>query len=286
MTSEVIETPRADGSVVPMSTPTAIGEQLRAWRQRRRLSQLQLATTAATSQRHLSFVESGRAMPSREMVLRLARHLSVPPRDRNTLLVAAGFAPVHRERALTDPALGPVRALVERILRGYEPYPALAVDRHWTMVLANASVAPLLEGIAPALLAPPINVLRLSLHPEGLAPRIVNLDAWREHLFARLDAQLEASGDSALEALIAELRAYPAPPARRGSPPSDTSLSGIAVPLELAHGDRVLRFWSTTTVFGTPVDVTLSELAIEAFLPADPETARAVGTPVGGAGPG
>lgn len=259
-----------------MTTPT-IGEHLRTWRQRRRMSQLELAATAQTSQRHLSCLESGRAMPSREMVLRLARHLAIPPRDRNTLLVAAGFAPVHRERGLTDPALGPVKALVERILRAHEPFPALAVDRHWTMLLANASIAPFLDGIAPALRTPPVNVLRLSLHPEGLAPRIANLGAWREHLFARLEAQRESTGDATVEALLAELRAYPTPSPRRAPSPSDTSLSGIAVPLELVHGDRLLRFWSTTTVFGTPVDVTLSELAIETFLPADADTARALG---------
>ncbi|MBC8069147.1 MAG: helix-turn-helix transcriptional regulator, partial [Deltaproteobacteria bacterium] len=188
-----------------------IGELLRGWRQKRRLSQLELAGTAEVSQRHLSFVESGRAMPSREMVLRLARHLSIPQRERNTLLVAAGFAPIYRERGLADPELAGVKQLVERIVRGYEPYPALAIDRHWTLLLANAALTPLLAGIAPSLLTGPVNVLRLSLHPEGLAPRIVNYDPWREHIIARLEAQLESSGDAGVAALIAELRSYPAP---------------------------------------------------------------------------
>jgi transcriptional regulator with XRE-family HTH domain len=238
---------------------------------RRRITQRELATTADISQRHLSFLESGRAMPSREMVMRLARRMAVPHRDRNALLVAAGFAPVYRERALTDPALAPVQELVQRILRGYEPYPALAVDRHWTLLLANDALGPLLEGISPALMEPPINVLRVSLHPEGLAPRILNFEEWRTHILARLEGQLEASGDEAIEALMAELRTYPAPSGRRAQTPS--GLSGIAVPLELSHQGRVLRFLSTTTVFGTPLDITLSELAIEAFLPADEETA-------------
>lgn len=258
------------------TTRVTIGELLRGWRQKRRLSQLELAGTAEISQRHLSFVESGRAMPSREMVLRLARHLAIPQRERNTLLVAAGFAPIYRERDLADPELGGVKGLIERILRGYEPYPALAIDRHWTLLLANAALTPLLAGIAPALLAGPVNVLRLSLHPEGIAPRIVNYDQWREHILARLEAQLERSGDATVAALIAELRSYPAPGSRRRSDAVDTTLAGIAVPLELAHGDRTLRLLSTTTVFGTPVDVTLSELAIEAFLPADAATAAAL----------
>jgi len=262
---------------MPMAQ-ASIGELVRSWRQRRHLSQLDLAATAEISQRHLSFVESGRAMPSREMVLRISRYLQIPQRERNTLLVAAGFAPVHRERPLSDPALASVRAMIERILRGYEPYPALAVDRHWTMVMANAAVAPLLAGISPTLLAAPVNVLRLSLHPEGLAPRIVNFEEWREHLLVRLASQLAASGDPVLAALVEELNRYPSPQPRR-RPASDATLESIAVPLELMVGDRVLRFLSMTTIFGTPVDITLSELAIEAFLPADAETLEALGSP-------
>jgi len=261
-----------------MTTAQAsIGDLVRSWRQRRRLSQLELATTAEISQRHLSFMESGRAMPSREMVLRLARYLEIPQRERNTLLVAAGFAPIYRERPLSDPALASVRAMIERVLRGYEPYPALAIDRHWKMLMANAAVAPLLEGIASSLLAEPVDVLRLSLHPEGLAPRIVNYDEWREHLLARLASQLAASGDPVLSAMIQELSAYPPPtPPRNKTTARDATLASIAVPLELMVGDRVLRFISMTTVFGTPMDVTLSELAIESFLPADAETAAAL----------
>ena len=256
---------------------SAFGMLLRDWRQRRRLSQLALALEADISQRHLSFVESGRAQPSRELVLHLAEQLAVPLRDRNKLLLAAGYAPVFNERTLEDPALGTVRGAVERVLQGHEPYPAIAVDRHWTLIAANRVVAPMLAGVSPTLLHPPVNVLRLSLHPDGLAPRIVNLPQWRTHLLERLRRQVEVSGDPVLEQLLAELRSYPSAPERGRSAPTvllgDLTDNGVFVPFQFATDDGVLSFISTTTVFGTPVDVTVSELALECFFPADDFTA-------------
>ncbi|HEX6535818.1 MAG TPA: helix-turn-helix transcriptional regulator [Gemmatimonadaceae bacterium] len=267
---------RQDPSPAPTSPPS-FGALLREWRRRRNLSQLALALESDISQRHISFVESGRARPSREMVLRLAEHLEVPLRERNRLLLAAGFAPVYQERPLTDPALDAARRAVERVLAGHEPYPALAVDRHWTLVAANRALAPLLDGIAPALLAPPVNVLRLSLHPDGLAPRIVNFGQWRAHLHERVRQQIEASGDPTLAALLDELRALPAPRGHERRPPAiATDGAGVFVPLQLASGDDVLTFMSTTMVFGTAVDVTLSELALECFFPANAATAEAL----------
>jgi transcriptional regulator with XRE-family HTH domain len=258
------------------AAPPSVGGLLREWRQRRKLSQLALALAADVSQRHLSFVESGRTRPSREMVLRLATQLQMPLRERNQMLLAAGFAPLYPERPLDDPALGAVRAAVERVLTAHEPYPAIAVDRHWTLVAANRAVAPFLAGASPPLLAPPVNVLRLSLHPDGVAPRIVNYRQWRSHLLERLQQQVAASGDDTLAALHDELRGYPPPaPSRLRHPPSvESDGAGLFVPLQLAAGDEVLTFFSTTTVFGTPVDVTLAELALECFFPGDAETAE------------
>lgn len=255
-------------------THTHVGTHLREWRQRRRLSQLDLALSAEISARHLSFVETGRAQPSREMVLRLAERLEVPLRERNVLLVAAGYAPVFGERSLDDPAMKPARQAMELVLRGHEPYPALAIDRHWRLVRANAAVAPLLKGVAPALLKPPVNVLRLSLHPDGLASRIANLAQWRAHLLERLRCQVETTADPALIDLLKELKAYPGP----GGPAAvhATDLGGIAVPFQLITEAGLLSFLSATTVFGTPVDITLSELALEAFFPADARTAEII----------
>jgi transcriptional regulator with XRE-family HTH domain len=260
----------------PMTTasPAPVGTRLRAWRQRRRFSQLGLALEAGISQRHLSFVESGRATPSRGMVLHLAERLDVPLRERNALLLAAGYAPVYPERPLADPAMAAAREAVDLILRAHAPHPALAVDRHWRLVAANAAVAPLLAGVAdPALLAPPANVLRLSLHPGGLAPRVANLPEWRAHLLARLRRQVEASADPALADLLTELTALGGHAPQPDEP--DSALAGaVAVPLELDTAQGRLSLLSTTTVFGTPVEVTLSELAIEAFYPADAATAE------------
>jgi transcriptional regulator with XRE-family HTH domain len=251
------------------------GEHLRQWRLRRRMTQLELAGEAEISARHLSFIETGRSAPSREMVLRLAQRLEVPLRERNALLVAAGYAPMYRERPLDDPALAAAREAVQLILRGHEPFPALAVDRHWNLVAANRMVSHLLAGIAPALLEPPMNVLRLSLHPQGLAPRIVNLGQWRHHLFERLRQQVQATGDPALQALEQELRALPVPPqADAARLPGE--VLGVAMPLQLRTPAGVLSFISTVTVFGTPADVTLQELALETFFAADPFTAGAL----------
>jgi len=259
----------------PPNPNQPFGAHLRHWRQHRRLSQLGLAQEADISTRHLSYVETGRAMPSREMVLRLAERLSVPLRERNALLVAAGYAPMYRQRALDDPALEAARRAVDLVLKGHEPFPALAVDRHWNLVAANAVLPRLLEGASAELLAPPVNVLRLSLHPQGLAPRIVNLGQWRAHLLERLEQQVAATGDETLAALRAELAAYPV---REDSdaPPADRSLAGVVVPLQLRTAAGVLSFISTTTIFGTPVDVTLQELAVESFFPADAATAAAL----------
>jgi len=258
-------------------TPPAerpVGELLRGWRQRRRLSQLDLAVDADVSTRHLSCVETGRSLPSREMLLRLSERLDVPLRERNRLMTAAGYAPMFRERRLDDPALAAARAAIDLLLAGHEPYPAIAIDRHWTMVAHNAAVPRLLAGIDAALLAPPVNVLRLSLHPQGLAPRIVNLAQWRAHLFARLRQQVDASGDAVLAALMDELLAYPAPAGAAEA--HGDALGGVIVPLQIASPAGVLSLLSTTTVFGTPVDITLSELALETFFPADAATGEAL----------
>jgi transcriptional regulator with XRE-family HTH domain len=256
------------------SATAPVGVQLRDWRQRRRLSQLDLAGEAAISTRHLSFLETGRALPSREMLIRLAETLSVPLRERNALLTAAGYAPMYRERPLDDPALTSARRAVDLVLQGHEPYPALAVDRHWNLLAHNRAVAPFLAGIDPSLLGRPVNVLRLSLHPQGMAPRIANLAQWRGHLLARLRQQVAASADLTLAALLEELMHYPAPD-DAASLLDETG--GVAVPLTLREPDGgVLSFISTTTVFGTPVDITLSELALETFFPADQRTAQAL----------
>lgn len=237
------------------------------------MSQLKLAVEAEISQRHLSFVESGRSRPSRDMVLRLCDHLDVPLREQNALLLAAGFAPAYGERSLDDPDLAEARAAINLILEGHMPYPALAVDRHWNMVAANDAVGALLGGVAAHLLEPPVNVLRLSLHPEGLAPRIANLPVWTAHILERLRRQHDLSGDAGIADLIAEIEAY-----RDGSgaadtvPPVQVADNSVLVPMVLQTDRGVLSFFSTTTVFGTAVEVTLSELILEAFYPADEET--------------
>lgn len=257
-----------DGAMHTSMKP--FGEHLRHWRQHRRLSQMALAQEAEISSRHLSFVETGRAQPSREMVLRLSERLDVPLRERNALLVAAGFAPMYRERPLADPALGAMRQAVELLLSSHEPFPALAVDRHWNLVAANRMLPHLMAQAAPALLAPPINVLRLSLHPEGLAPSIVNLPQWRAHVFERLRQQIAATADPVLAALLEELRAYP------GGQAQEEANAGLVVPLQFRSANGVLSFISTTTVFGTAMEVTLQELALETFFPADDFTREAL----------
>ena len=255
--------------------PLAVGTLLRDWRQRRRMSQLALACDAEISARHLSFLETGRSSPSREMILRLSENLKIPLRERNVLLVAAGYAPVFQERALDHPALQAAKSAIDLVLTGHEPYPALAIDRHWTLIAANRIIPLLLAGADAALLSPPVNVLRLSLHPAGLAPRIVNLAEWRAHLLERLARQVEVTADPVLIDLISELRSYPTTGPVNGSQSKENQdYAGVVVPLELATDGGTLRFFSTTTIFGTPVDITLSELAVESFFPADNQTAQ------------
>ncbi|MRD47779.1 helix-turn-helix domain-containing protein [Caenimonas koreensis] len=256
-------------------TPRPFGEHLKHWRQHRRLSQLDLAHQANISTRHLSFVETGRSAPSREMVLRLAARLDVPLRERNTLLVAAGYAPMYKEHALSDPALANARSAVELILKSHEPYPALAVDRHWSLLAANRMVPLLMAGADPALLEGQVNVLRLSLHPRGLASRILNLNQWRAHIFERLRQQIEVTNDQALADLLQELRTYPAANGAQDIRIDGEHL-GVVMPLSFRTPAGVLNFISTTTVFGTPIDITLQELALETFFPADQATSGAL----------
>jgi transcriptional regulator with XRE-family HTH domain len=277
-----MEDPRAPGYGQPMKTASTqpvnsaphVGDYLREWRQRRRLSQMDLALDAEISTRHLSFLETGRSQPSREMVLLLAEKLDMPLRERNIMLVAAGFAPVYSQRSLDDPALASMRQAVDLVLKGHDPYPALAVDRHWSLVSANEALVSLIVDVDPALMKPPVNVLRLSIHPAGLARRIVNFTEWRNHLVHRLQRQVDATGDAVLAGLIEELRSYPTPDAAARAPRASHDYAGIIVPLQLSTDEGLLTLFSTTTIFGTPVDVTLSELAIEAFFPADPESAQ------------
>jgi transcriptional regulator with XRE-family HTH domain len=257
------------------AAPQPFGDYLRHWRQHRRLSQLDLAQEAEISTRHLSFVETGRSVPSREMVLRLAERLDVPLRERNALLVAAGYAPMYRERGLNDPAFAPAKQAVELILKSHEPYPAFAVDRHWNLVAANSMVPVMLAGADPSLLQGQVNVLRLSLHPQGVAPRIANLAQWRNHIFERLRQQIQATGDGVLAALLEELRAYPAPEGAADLHMEGEHL-GVVMPFKYRTEHGVLNFISTTTIFGTPVDVTLQELAMETFFPANATTAQAL----------
>jgi transcriptional regulator with XRE-family HTH domain len=254
-------------------SPSRVGSLLREWRERRRLSQLDLALEAGVSARHVSFVETGRSRPSPEMVLRLAEHLDVPLRARNQLLLAAGYAPLYGQRGLAEPEMGAVRDTIDLVLRGHDPYPAVVLDRHWGLVAANQAVDLLTDGVAPGLLEPPVNVLRLSLHPEGLAPRIVNLAEWRAHLLHRLGRQSVSTGDPALAALYDELSRLPA-----GNAPGTIDLDAgeIAVPLRLRAGDATLSFVSTNTIFATATDITVAELSIEAFYPADAQTADAM----------
>jgi transcriptional regulator with XRE-family HTH domain len=254
-----------------MQSSAPVGELLRGWRQRRRLSQLGLACEAEISTRHLSFVETGRAAPSREMVLRLAEHLEVPARDRNMLLVAAGYAPMFPARPMDDPALGSARAAIDFILAQQLPLPAFALDRHWNVVASNRALPELYVGVADVLLAPPVNAPRLTLHPQGLAPRIQNLPEWRSHLLDRLRRQVELTADPALADLLAEVRGYALPPGMRPDHrPVDPHT--VLVPLRIATSAGVLSFFTMTMVFGTAIDVTLSELTLELLFAADANT--------------
>jgi transcriptional regulator with XRE-family HTH domain len=245
------------------------GQLLRAWRQRRNLSQFQLSLRAAVSSRHLSFVETGRSRPSRELVLHLAEQLEIPLRERNVLLLAAGYAPVYGERKLDAAELAPVRAALERFLRAHEPYPAIVLDGRYTIVSANDAVDRLVEGIAPELLAPPANALRATLHPDGMAARIVNFGEWSGHLLQRLRRRAALTGDPELDRLHAELAAYPGVALE---PP--TAAADILVPLRLRSEGAELAFISTVSTFETAADITLDELCVEAFYPADAVTAN------------
>ncbi|MEU5885136.1 helix-turn-helix transcriptional regulator [Spirillospora sp. NPDC047279] len=251
-----------------MTDDRPVGELLREWRHRRRLSQLDLAIQADVSARHVSFVETGRTIPSRAMVLHLAEHLGVPLRERNRLLVAAGHAPVYAQRPLDDPDLAKALEAVERVLRGHEPYPAVAVDRRWNVLLTNSAVDVFFEGVDPALLKPPINMMRLGLHPRGFAPRLLNRAQVRAFLLPRLARQVTLTGDPELSALYEELSAY----GEDGDlPPVDAA--DIALPIRLRHGGAELSLFTTITTFGAAFDITLEEIAVEAFYPADQETA-------------
>jgi transcriptional regulator with XRE-family HTH domain len=254
--------------------PPGVGGLLREWRLRRRLSQLELAGAAEVSTRHLSFVETGRSRPSRELVVHLAEHLDVPLRERNTLLLAAGYAPVYRETPLDADEMTPVRDAVDAIVRGHEPFPAVVVNRSWDVLTANAAAARILVVDLPGhVLGPPLNALRVALHPDGLAPRIVNLTEWSAHLLDRLDREVQAGGSADLAALAEELRGYPGVSPRAAPVDGAAAAHRLFVPLVLRDGDRVLRFLSTVATFGTPLDVTVAELSIESFFPADTATA-------------
>ncbi|UQA97557.1 helix-turn-helix domain-containing protein [Streptomyces halobius] len=259
------------------AAPPQVGQLLREWRQRRRLSQLELSLRAQISSRHLSFVETGRSQPSSAMVLRLAEELDVPLRMRNQLLLAAGHAPVYTESSLDSPRMEAVRTAVRQVLEGHEPYPAAVVDRAWNIVDSNASIALFTDKVAPELLTPPANALRVTLHPDGLAPHIRNLGQWRAHLLGRLRRQIDASLDPVLSELHDELVAYPCherEPEVEFPGPAD-----IIVPLRLRHDGGELAFFSTVATFGTPLEVTTAELAIESFFPSDAATTAALANP-------
>ncbi|MEW2515306.1 helix-turn-helix transcriptional regulator [Streptomyces sp. NPDC046870] len=275
---------------LPASAPTAptastvtgkgVGPLLRAWRERRRISQLDLALRADSSARHISFVETGRSRPSEEMVLRLAEQLDVPVRERNALLLAAGYAPRYPETPLDDPALDALRDGMERLIRGYEPYPALVVDAGYTVVAANRGIALLLDGVPEELMVPAPNAMRLTLHPRGLAPRIRNLREWRGHLLAQMEREIALHRSDRLRALYEEVAAYPVPEEPAGGEPAEP-VPYFALPLRIEHAGRTLSFVSSISTFNTPMDVTVAELAIETFLPADPATAKYLHTHAG-----
>jgi transcriptional regulator with XRE-family HTH domain len=257
-------------------TTESVGDLLRGWRQRRRLTQMDLALEAEISSRHLCFVETGRSQPSRQMLTHLSEVLDVPLRERNRLLMAAGFAPIYAERSLDDDALATARAAIEFVVAAQKPYPAFACDRHWNLAITNEALPELMEGVAPELLQPPVNALRVSLHPDGIAPRVVNLAEWRTHLLFRLRKQIEATDDPTLRALHREVLSYSYEKGRLEKEHEPNLSQSVLVPLKMDTSLGRLSFFSTTTVFGSPAEVTLSELAIELFFPADAETDRLV----------
>ncbi|MFG2884296.1 helix-turn-helix domain-containing protein [Streptomyces sp. NPDC048297] len=257
-----------------------VGPLLRSWRERRRVSQLELALRADSSARHISFIETGRSRPSEEMVLRLAGHLDVPVRERNALLLAAGYAPHYPETPLDDPSLDALRDGMERLIQGYEPYPALVVDATYTVIAANRGIAMLLEGVPEELTTPAPNAMRLTLHPEGLAPRIRNLPEWRGHLLAQMEREIALHRSDDLRALYEEVSAYLVPEAAEAGEPAEP-VPYFALPLRIEHDGRILSFVSSISTFNTPMDVTVAGLAIETFLPADPATVKYLQTQAG-----
>ncbi|WP_327592849.1 helix-turn-helix transcriptional regulator [Streptomyces chartreusis] len=263
------------GKAAPVTAPTGqgVGPLLRAWREQRRVSQLELALRADSSARHISFIETGRSRPSEEMVLRLAEHLEVPVRERNALLLAAGYAPRYPETPLDDPALDALRAGMEQLIQGYEPYPALVVDAMYNVHAANRGILMLLDDIPEHLLQPPLNAMRLTLHPDGLAPRIRNLREWRGHLLAQMQRQIALHRSEPLRELYEEVAAYPVPEDASGAEPEEP-VPYFALPMQIEHEGRVLSFISSISTFNTPMDVTVAELAIETLLPADPATVK------------
>jgi transcriptional regulator with XRE-family HTH domain len=279
MTSEVSDGAPSRRYVHGMTTvavPSAprVGDLLRDWRRRRRLSQLDVSLDAAVSARHLSFVETGRSRPSRELVLHLAEFLDVPLRERNALLLAAGYAPAYGETPLDADEMAPVRGALEKILTGHAPYPAVIVDHRWDLVSANAPALAILgDGVAPELLEPPANTLRVCLHPDGLAPRIANLAEYGAHLITRLQRQVALSPDPGVAELLDELRSYPSAAA-----PADVADPAelLVAPLRLRALGHELRLFSTLATFGTALDITVAELAIESFFPADAATEAAL----------
>lgn len=270
ITSEVMEI-RTDGCHDHgMKENSDLGVLLRQWRNRRRYSQLDLAGEAEISTRHLSFIETGKARASRATLMRLAATLDLPPRETNMLLLAGGYAPMDRLAAGGEPYAG-IETPLSLLLEGHHPYPAIAIDRYWTIRKANRAVATLLEGVSPHLLEAPMNAVRIALHPQGLAPSIINYAQWRHHLLTRLRQQVRLTDDDALKRLLAEAESYPVP---ANAPHGERPIEGPVIPLRLRSAAGVLRLISTTTIFGTPVDVEISELAIETFFPADEETRR------------
>jgi len=254
-----------------MNAIKPVGELLREWRQRRHLSQLDLACEAEISTRHLSFLETGRSQPSREMILHLAENLSIPIRERNLLLVAAGFAPMFQERSLDDPALNLAKSAIDMIIERQKPYPAFGIDRHWNVVMSNFALPELYVGVSEELRVRPVNAARLTLHPQGMAPRIANLAEWRAHTLARLRHDIDLTADPVLVELLREVSSYPAPVSNRPSH-AVPDPNAVLMPFKVMTDAGLLSFVTTSTLFGTPIDVTLSELAIELFFPADAET--------------
>lgn len=256
-----------------MGTEMSVGPLLRNWREHRRKSQLELAGDAEISARHLSFIETSRARPSREMVLKLSERLDVPLRERNRLLVAAGFAPVFTQVAIDAPVMSPVRDVLRAILQG--PFPSVVIDRRWNLIERNDAANWLMGDIDPELAVAPVNALRIALHPRGMAPRIVNFAVWRAHLLERLRREAEFTHDPELQALLAEVHGYPFDEREDAVPPSPSEL---VVPLRVRYGERELTFLGTVATFGTPVDVTVADLMVESFFPADEATALALAT--------